>query len=285
LILYSNHLGLKVVSFPRRRHLPLAGVLAGDDPAFDFGDLGPTTPPFPTNDQIPACNRNYSQVQSLAHAHHTFGAAVFRFFARFCPNRGTTFHGSFGMAQWPATRLTLLDRLRDNQNQSAGEEFIALYGPLVCGFTRKRLPQDEDAADVMQEVLGAVAKGSYDPEKGPFRKWLLTVLLNEIRDFFSRRQRLPEILGTVAADLALEELPAKIEDEWDHDHRQRLFERAAEIVQGRSNPVHWQAFWLTAVDDMSGKEVAEALTMSVANVYSAKSRILEEIKRTISEFE
>ena len=63
---------------------------------------------------------------------------------------------------------------------------------------------------------------------------MLTVLLNEIRDFFSRRQRLPEILGTVASDLALEELPAKIEEEWDHDHRQRLFERAAEIVQGRT---------------------------------------------------
>jgi RNA polymerase sigma-70 factor (ECF subfamily) len=60
------------------------------------------------------------------------------------------------MPQWPATRVTLLDRIRDRQDQGAWAEFVALYGPLLFTFARRRLPQDEDAADVMQEVVSAV---------------------------------------------------------------------------------------------------------------------------------
>lgn len=51
------------------------------------------------------------------------------------------------MAQWPNTRMTLLQRLQDHEDKAAWEEFVQLYGPLVYGFAYKRLPQDADAAD------------------------------------------------------------------------------------------------------------------------------------------
>ena len=73
------------------------------------------------------------------------------------------------MPEWPATRMTLLERLRDRQDQHAWVEFIDLYGPVVFNFARRRLPQDEDAADVMQEVFRAVMGGSYQRPKGRFR--------------------------------------------------------------------------------------------------------------------
>ena len=46
------------------------------------------------------------------------------------------------MSAWPATRMTLLDRLHDPQDQQAWAEFVGLYGPLVFHFARRRLPQD-----------------------------------------------------------------------------------------------------------------------------------------------
>ena len=87
------------------------------------------------------------------------------------------------MPEWPATRVTLLDRLSDPRDHEAWAEFVSLYGPLVFQFARRRLPQDEDAADVMQEVLSAVMQGRYQRPKGRFQKWIVTVLLNKIRDF------------------------------------------------------------------------------------------------------
>src|SRR5262245_37418845 len=102
------------------------------------------------------------------------------------------------MADWPATRVTLLDRLRDPRDEQAWGEFVALYGPLLFRFARRRLPQDEDAADVTQEVLRAVAAGKYRRPEGRFQKWLVTVLLNRIRDFHAARARRGEVCGGTA---------------------------------------------------------------------------------------
>jgi RNA polymerase sigma-70 factor (ECF subfamily) len=61
------------------------------------------------------------------------------------------------MAEIPATRASLLVRLRDPHNRAAWREFVDLYAPLVYGYARKQGLQDADAADLSQEVLGAVA--------------------------------------------------------------------------------------------------------------------------------
>ena len=107
------------------------------------------------------------------------------------------------MPEWPATRVTLLDRLHDPQDQEAWAEFVSLYGPLVFSFARRRLPQDEDAADVMQEVLSAVLRGTYQRPSGRFQKWLVTVLLNKIRDFHAARVRRGEVSGGTSGGRAL----------------------------------------------------------------------------------
>ena|ERR1700722_8541230 len=185
------------------------------------------------------------------------------------------------MPSWPPTRLTLLNRIRNPRDQEAWDEFVALYGPLVYGFIRKRVPQDADAADMMQEVLSAIARGTYDHRRGPFHKWLLTVTLNELRDFFARRNH--EI--SIVASSDLEEHPSKVEEEWEQAHKQRLFDRAAELVRAETNPVHWQAFWLTAVEDKTGKEVASILRLTISNIFSVKSRIMARIRELVQQMQ
>jgi RNA polymerase sigma factor (sigma-70 family) len=183
------------------------------------------------------------------------------------------------MPKWPNTRVTLLNRIRDVEDHKAWVEFVALYGPLVYAFARKRLPHDEDAADIMQEVLLAIAKGKYDRQKGPLHKWLLTVSLNKIRDFFAHRGH----IEFSAADL--DEVPAKVADEWERQHNQWLFDRAADLVRNDTKPALWQAFWLTAVEEKSGKEAARALGLTVGNVFSAKSRIMTKLKEIVAQFQ
>ena len=88
-----------------------------------------------------------------------------------------------------ATRPSLLIAIRDAGNQTAWNEFVALYTPLVYGHCVRRGLQVADAADVAQEVLkavaGAIGRFEYDRRKGSFRAWLLTVTRRKLANFFT----------------------------------------------------------------------------------------------------
>src|SRR3984893_2131903 len=95
------------------------------------------------------------------------------------------------MAEIPPTRASLLVRLRDPRDESAWKEFVDLYAPLVYGYARKQGLQDADAADLSQEVLGAVAGAvgrlEYDPHRGAFRNWLFTVVRRKLSNWRAAR--------------------------------------------------------------------------------------------------
>src|SRR5271157_3048245 len=98
-----------------------------------------------------------------------------------------------GMQESPATRASLLVRLRDGGDVGAWQEFVRLYAPVIYGFARKRGLQDADAADLMQDVLRSVSSAvdrlEYDPVRGTFRGWLFTVTRNKVFNFLDRRSR------------------------------------------------------------------------------------------------
>src|SRR5437660_1208600 len=189
------------------------------------------------------------------------------------------------MPEWPKTRVTLLARLGNPRDKEAWDEFVALYGPCIFNFARRRLPQDEDAADVMQEVLCAVARGTYQRPKGRFQKWLLTVVLNEIRDFHAARARRTQAVADAGMALRQDEEPARAGEEGEMDRRRNPFPAAANHIRARSNALFWTVFVRTALENQTGQEVARALELSVTNVYAIKSRMLKEIKEEIDRLE
>src|SRR5262249_1100438 len=161
----------------------------------------------------------------------------------------------------PQTRPSLLARIRDRQDARAWAEFVEVYAPLVYGFACRQGLQDADAADLTQEVLRAVARAAahpdYDPRRGGFRGRPFTV---------ARRARPRPPAGRGASDghrrIAQEPARADGADLWDREYEQRLFAWAAEQVRRDFQPATWQAFWLTAVEGKSGKEVAGLLGLS-----------------------
>jgi RNA polymerase sigma-70 factor (ECF subfamily) len=52
-------------------------------------------------------------------------------------------------------------------------------------------------------------------------------------------------------------------------------------VRPRFQPATWQAFWRTAVDGASGKDVAAELGLTVAAVYLAKGRVMAALREQI----
>jgi RNA polymerase sigma factor (sigma-70 family) len=187
----------------------------------------------------------------------------------------------------PLTRASLLVRLRDPDDVDAWTEFVRLYASVIYGFARKRGLQDADAADLMQEVLrsvaGAVGRLDYDPRRGTFRGWLYSITRNKVYNFLEGRRRHPRGTGDSNAHQRLEEHPGREADadDWDKEYERKAFAWAADRVRDEFQPSTWQAFWHTAVDGQSAKDVGHRLGLSPGAVYVAKSRVLARLKEEI----
>ena len=192
------------------------------------------------------------------------------------------------MGETASTRPSLLIRVRDPRDADAWAQFVGLYGPLIYQFARRRRLQDADAADLTQTVLQAVAAGvrrlDYAPSQGSFRGWLFQIVRRQLWKLLARQQRGPQARGGADRPQELESLPAREEEDlWEREHERRLFLWAAEQVRGRFEEATWQAFWRTAVEGQSPREVGQALGMSLGSVYTARSRVLGRLRKAIQE--
>jgi len=190
------------------------------------------------------------------------------------------------MEQPPETRPSLLLRIRDFRDEDAWNQFIELYAPLIYGYLRKRSIQDADAGDLTQDVLSSVTSAAneftYDPKRGSFRGWLLTVTRNKMLNFVSRKKPLKGS-GDSGVQRAIEEMTAEEDDrtQWDLEYERRLFEWAAEKCRSEFQDTTWQAFWMTAVENQTAASVASTLKLSVGAVYVAKSRVTARLRQVI----
>ena len=188
------------------------------------------------------------------------------------------------------TRSSLLLRIRDAGDRAAWDEFVALYAPLVYRFARRRGLQDADAADVSQQVLqavaGSVVRLDYDPGRGSFRGWLLTVTRNTLINAMKQKGRQPVATGETSFLQRLDTQPAPSDSEeevWEQEYQRSRLARAAEMVRPRFEETTWQAFWRTAVDGEGPRSVAESLGLSVGAVHIAKSRVIARLKQALQE--
>jgi RNA polymerase sigma-70 factor (ECF subfamily) len=195
------------------------------------------------------------------------------------------------MQDSPITRPSLLVRIRDARDREAWSQFVRVYVPLIYRFVLRSGLQDADAADVTQEVLQAVARAckrlDYDPQRGRFRSWLLTVVRSKLGDFVTDQRKQERGTGDTDMIVRLDNVPAREADDarWEQDYERHVFTWAAQQVRGDFTEPTWQAFWQSAVEGKSGKDVAEGLGMSIGAVYIAKSRVLARLKEQIRQLD
>lgn len=193
------------------------------------------------------------------------------------------------MVNLPVTRPSLLLRIRDPQDAEAWRDFVRIYAPVVYGYGRRRGLQDADAADLTQDVLRAVAAAAgrleYDPRRGSFSGWLFTVAHHQLCDLAARRRRQGAGAGDTRVRALLEQQPARDDDRdvWQREYERRLFNWAAERVRGSFQESTWRAFWWTAVEGQSVKEVAARLHLTAAAVYLARSRVMARLRERIEQ--
>jgi RNA polymerase sigma-70 factor, ECF subfamily len=183
------------------------------------------------------------------------------------------------MTQTPAS---LLERLRQPFDPEAWSRFVALYTPLIYSWARRAGLQDQDAADLVQDVfvtlLQVLPTFAYDRHKS-FRHWLRTLTLNRWRN--GRKRWANQVLRGQGGNLDLRAGADALESFWEAEYRQHLAGRPLAVMRADFQETTWKACWETAVAGRPAAEVAAELGLTVGAVYAARFRVLDRLRHEL----
>jgi RNA polymerase sigma-70 factor (ECF subfamily) len=191
------------------------------------------------------------------------------------------------------TRRSLLDRLRDWQDQESWREFFDTYWRFIYSVAIKSGLSDQEAEEVVQETVLSVAKKMpefvYDPARCSFKGWLMRVTRLRILDQLRRRQPAFSQFPAGGADsrqtATVDRVPdpASLEPDaaWDEEWERNLVGAALERLRLRVRPEHYQIFHLCAVKGLGPREVARMLQTSIGQVYLVRHRLAKEVRREV----
>jgi RNA polymerase sigma factor (sigma-70 family) len=197
------------------------------------------------------------------------------------------------------TRATLLEKLKDWQNQTSWREFFDTYWQLIYCVARKAGLTETEAQDAVQETLMSVAKHiptfQYDPKLGSFKGWLLKMARWRIVD--QLRKRGPVIrqskrsghsrtaTGTATIEAVADPAGARLDEIWEAEWQTNLLEAALQRVKRRLDPQKYQVFDCYVNKGWAAPKVAKTFGLSIDQVYVTKHRITQLVKDEVARLE
>lgn len=188
-----------------------------------------------------------------------------------------------------ATSRSLLARVQADEPQ-AWERLVHLYAPLVLHWCRRHGLQDQDLADVFQDVFQAVvahvSRFRKERAEDTFRGWLRRITQNKLHDHYRRLNRDVQGVGGSSAHERLAQLPQPpaVDVQPTPEEAERgLFARALNLIRAEFEERTWTAFWRTTVEGQAAKDVAADLSMTPGAVRVAKSRVLHRLREELGD--
>ena len=91
------------------------------------------------------------------------------------------------------TRITLLQKLKERRDNEAWNDFYSYYAPYIKSLIRRFLTRLEDVEDCSQIILVSIWQSlpnfDYDPNKGRFRSWLISISRNKVNSYLHKSIR------------------------------------------------------------------------------------------------
>jgi RNA polymerase sigma factor (sigma-70 family) len=188
------------------------------------------------------------------------------------------------------TRLTLIQRISQNQDEAGWEEFVKYYRRYLYVVIRNMNMSHHDADEIIQTVMVKVwdklKEFQYHPSKGRFRYWLCTIARNSVIDFVRRRQSQQKrcdglkLQGEIdsMSNVKLPEVEEIAEREWQN----YIANLALETTRNLFNEKMIACFLLYS-EGKTITQVAEEAGLSENSVYIYKAKVqdamLREMKR------
>src|ERR1041384_6807802 len=183
------------------------------------------------------------------------------------------------------TRASLLERLKNWDDNASWKDFFYTYWKLIYGVARKAGLSDAEAQDVVQETIIAVARKipefAYDARVGSFKGWLMRLTEWRVNDQFRKKhfekggQRFPreELMSDSALEQHEQAADFNFESVWNEEWERHLLEAALNRVKGEIEPRQFQMFYLHVIKSMPAGQVARLLQAKLPAVYFAKYKI------------
>jgi RNA polymerase sigma factor (sigma-70 family) len=179
-----------------------------------------------------------------------------------------------------ATRISLLDRVRDLDDDPSWIEFYEFYSPVIHGYALRTGLTEPEAGDAVLETMITIAKKMpqfrYDPAKGRFRHRVAKITAWRIADQF--RKRYPS--NVISLDEEKKRNPGLLAQFkkgttawWDEAWDDEIWAKAVERVKKRVSATTWNVFELFVLKGRPAKEAAKSLGISQARVYWAHHRV------------
>jgi RNA polymerase sigma factor (sigma-70 family) len=193
------------------------------------------------------------------------------------------------------TRRSLLLRLKNWGDQESWQRFFDTYGELIRRLAIKSGLTETEAQDVMQETLLAVAKNigrfQYDPLRGSFKGWLLTVTRRRIADQFRKRppagqaraHKSTDTRKTATIDRVADPAEMDLEAMWDAEWQNNLLATALQRVKRRVRARQFQIFNMLVTRNWPAPKVACTLGVSLGQVYLVKHRLGGMLRKEIQQ--
>jgi RNA polymerase sigma factor (sigma-70 family) len=190
------------------------------------------------------------------------------------------------------TRGSLLERVKNWEDQKSWTEFFDAYSGLVRSVALKAGLTEAEADDAVQETMLSVAKKirefQYNPAIGRFRSWLIHTTEWRVKDQLRKRKGIVESRPRTKTgnrtttiervpDPASLDLNKVCEEEWEN----HIFLLAVDKVKRQVSAKHFQIFDLYVLKKWSGNKVAETIGVDRALVHLTKSRMMKLIKTEV----
>lgn len=182
------------------------------------------------------------------------------------------------------TSISLLERLRLGPDPAAWERLVALYTPLIRNWLGSYAVSSTDLDDILQEVFGTLFRElpafRHDLRRGAFRRWLRTIAMNRLRNFWRGRTRNagPDPEPLLAQ---LEDPASDLSKRWDEEHDKHVARRLLELLEPEFEPTTWHAFRLLVLEGLDTRAVADRLGITPNAVRIAKSRVLSRFREEV----
>jgi RNA polymerase sigma factor (sigma-70 family) len=197
------------------------------------------------------------------------------------------------------TRPTLLSKVRRG-DEAAWTEFYELYQRFFYSAARAAGLSHEESQEVVQDVMVGVQKyiGQFVPDlkRARFRTWLRQILRSRIADQYRRRAIDPSQKAT-AQPVVSEEFATSTTDRIpdpreidlgaliDRELEQAILTEARKVAKEKVRMQLYQAYDLFHVQELSARDVATSLGISVVTVrvwaFRVRRVIEQEIRRII----
>lgn len=181
-----------------------------------------------------------------------------------------------------ATRSSLLERVRDLNDEEGWDEFTRLYRPMLMGYARRRGLSEDEAEEIAQDCLEVIVGRIRDfRRRKSFRGWLRRTAENKIRHHLQRksRYRRDDFRGAAAPHVD----PDRPEQIWERQWNRTHLLYCIAGLKSDFAPHTLQAFDLYVLREWPVEKISAQLGMTANQIYVAKSRVLRRIRERYAE--